>query len=101
MKVKATGVYTVSSLAVVYAGSKCCLSLDMCTGFAKPCEYRSTCGDGKCHVDAHGIHKCHDDDDDVSETNKHPYYYYYPRLKVLDDRKCVPSLQILGNMFFV
>ena len=25
--------------AVVYAGSKCCLSLDMCTAFAKPCEY--------------------------------------------------------------
>ena len=22
-----------------YAGSKCCQSLDMCTAFAKPCEY--------------------------------------------------------------
>ena len=26
--------------SVVYAGSKCCLSLDMCTAFAKPCELR-------------------------------------------------------------
>ena len=25
--------------SVVYAGSKCCLSLDMCTAIAKPCEY--------------------------------------------------------------
>ena len=25
--------------AVVYARSKCCQSLDMCTAFAKPCEY--------------------------------------------------------------
>ena len=24
---------------LVYVGSKCCLSLDMCTSFAKPCEY--------------------------------------------------------------
>ena len=51
---------------VVYAGSKFCLSLDMCTAFAKLCGYvqlrqmsrASTRGDGKCRVDAHEIHTC-------------------------------------------
>ena len=32
-------VWSAVASAEVYAGSKFCLSLDMCTALAKPCEY--------------------------------------------------------------
>ena len=41
--VKMGGDSSVDRVSEVYAGSKLCLSLDMCTDFAKPCEYAWRC----------------------------------------------------------